>query len=123
MYQPLDGSHDAQPISVFCNSGPTRGAELSKLIVKAIICLEQCGIKIHGVVSDGANKNRNVWSLFGVSGDTKTYFEHPLDENRKIFVFSDTPHLLKTIRNRLEKYNLRVSLKNYQLKLFKNYML
>jgi hypothetical protein len=41
--------------------------------------------------------------------DFKNYFENPFDFNRNIFVFSDAPHLMKTVRNRLyQKKQLRV---------------
>lgn len=57
-----------------------------------------------------------MWRLLGISAkedDFKNYFENPFDSTRNIFVFSDPPHLMKTIRNRLyEKKQLRVSLFN-----------
>ncbi|EFN78771.1 hypothetical protein EAI_08236 [Harpegnathos saltator] len=37
----------------------------------------------------------------GKFGHVKNYFEHPTEKNRKVYVFSDTPHPMKTIRNRL----------------------
>ncbi|XP_011863356.1 PREDICTED: uncharacterized protein LOC105559571 [Vollenhovia emeryi] len=33
--------------------------------------------------------------------NTKTWFTHPLNDKRKIFVFSDVCHLMKNVRNRL----------------------
>lgn len=39
--------------------------------------------------------------ICGKINEVKNWFEHPTDENRKIFVFSDTPHIFKNIRNRL----------------------
>lgn len=37
---------------------------------------------------------------------------HPLNDKRKVYVFSDAPHLLKTVRNRLhDKKYLKVRLK------------
>lgn len=43
----------------------------------------------------------------------KNYFQNPYDSSRNIFVFSDAPHLLKTVRNRLHK--------NKQFKVMQNY--
>ena len=74
MYQPLGNTYKAQPISFFAIKNCT-GAELTRLIMKAIILLEQCDLKIHGVISDGGGPNRRFWSEVGVSGkmtDTKT---------------------------------------------------
>lgn len=105
LFQPLDDTY-TQPIAVFASKGPVKGVVLTKLIIKAIILLEAAGAKVHGVVSDGANPNRNFWKQVGVSGNIKdpnNSFTHPLDDNRKIFVFSDVPHLYKCIRNRWEK--------------------
>jgi hypothetical protein len=35
-------------------------------------------------------------------------FQHPVENERSIYVFSDTPHLIKTIRNRLYNKELQV---------------
>lgn len=45
-----------------------------------------------------------MWRHLGVSGkldNTRHFFEHPLDSERKVFVFSDAPHLIKCVRNRI----------------------
>lgn len=74
--------------------------------------LENSGGKVVGLTSDGATTNRNLWKELGVSGgeeNFKNFFENPYDSNRNIFVFSDVPHLMKTVRNRLfQKKQLRV---------------
>lgn len=76
--------------------------------------LEKIGAKVDGIVSDGASTNGKVWKEFGISGtfdNVKNYFIHPLDKSRNIYMFSDAPHLMKTIRNRLfNKKYLRVSI-------------
>lgn len=113
MFQPLYDFY-SQHVAVFASSGPTCGNVLAKLVVKAIVLLEQAGAKIHGTVADSGSPNRNMWSQFGCSGNMgkgifKNYFEHSLDGNRKTFFFSDTPHLMKTTRNRLlNGFKLRV---------------
>lgn len=97
-----------QPIAVFASRGPVTGTNLSLIILKAITLLEKAGARIHGVICDGGSTNRKFWAEMGVTakmGNVKNYFEHPTEENRKVYVFSDTPHLMKTIRNRL--YNNR----------------
>ncbi|XP_071572941.1 uncharacterized protein [Temnothorax nylanderi] len=112
MFQPLADKY-TQPIAVFASKNPVKGDELAKLVVKAIAYLEKCGAKIHGVISDGAHTNRKMWSLLDVRGslhETKTWFTHPLDNERKVFVFSDVPHVFKNIRNRLyNKRRLRIN--------------
>lgn len=101
MFQSLNESN-TQPIAVFASKGPVKGDVLAKLVVKAIALMEGIGAKIHGVVSDGASTNRKFWSLLGVNASKaklRNFFEHPTIRGRKVFVFSDPPHLIKTIRN------------------------
>jgi len=54
-----------------------------------------------------------VIKKFGVSGEfenVKNYLTDPLDKNRNIFMFSDAPHFMKTVCDRIyiKKY-LKVS--------------
>jgi len=68
---------------------------------------------MYGIVSDGASTNRKLWIELGIFGSmdfVKNSIIHPLDDSRKIFMFSDAPHLIKNVRNRLlNKKSLRVS--------------
>lgn len=86
---------------------------MAQLVIKAISLLENTGVKIDGVVSDGASTNRKLWSELGISGNKNELtnsFEHPLDPKRKVFMFSDAPHLIKNVRNRLlNKKSLKVN--------------
>uniref|UniRef100_A0A2S2NYW9 Transposable element P transposase n=1 Tax=Schizaphis graminum TaxID=13262 RepID=A0A2S2NYW9_SCHGA len=86
---------------------------LAQLVIKAISILENSGAKIDGIVSDGASTNRKLWIELGISGSmdcVKNSIIHPLDDFRKIFMFSDAPHLIKNVRNRLlNKKSLRIS--------------
>lgn len=64
--------------------------------------MENAGAKVHGVITDGATTNRKFWSTVNVSGDQENLqnsFPRPLDDDRRVYDFSDTPHLIKTIRN------------------------
>lgn len=83
--------------------------------MKAIVLLENLGCLIQGIICDGASTNRKMWAEFGISGhidNVKNYFIHPMDDNRKVYTFSDVPHLFKNIRNRLhDKKVLRVTIK------------
>jgi len=86
--------------------------DLTKLVVKAIMLLENAGAQVLGLTTDGANTNKTMWNNLGISGkigNTNNSFCNLFDETRKVFVFSDAPHLIKTIRNRLyEKKCLKV---------------
>jgi len=103
MFQPLADSY-TQPIAVFASKGPVAGLTLTQLIIKAVVLLENAGAKVHGLVSDGAQTNRKAWKELGIRGhlnDCQSHVEHFVDSSRKFFVFSDTPHLIKNVRNRL----------------------
>jgi hypothetical protein len=111
MFVPLADNYE-QPVAVFVSKGPTKGLVIAQLILKAITLLKNAGAFIHGIVCDGAAPNQKFWTEMGKSGkynEVKNWFEHPIDSNRKIFIFSDTPHLFKNIRNRLyNKKELKV---------------
>lgn len=100
-----------QPIGCFAAKGATNGVTLAKLIVQAIMLLEQAGAKVTAIICDGAKPNRRMWKEFGITGElgsVKHFFQNPYDDLRKIFVLSDTPHLFKCIRNRLLSKELMV---------------
>ena len=112
MYKAIAAKY-TQPIAVFASKGPAQGTELAKIVIEAIMLLANVGAMVHGIISDGATTNRTMWSDLGISGvkdKCQPFFTHPCEESRKIFVLSDTSHLIKTIRNRLEgKKQLMVS--------------
>jgi len=42
------------------------GVELSKLIVKAILLMEDAGTHVVGITCDGTSTNRTMWNSLGV---------------------------------------------------------
>ena len=104
MFQSLTKKDDSLPIAVFASKNSVAGEEFSKLAVKAICLSEKAGAVIHGIIGDGASTNRKMWSMFNIETgkeNLKNWFVHPLNDKRKIFIFSDAPHLIKCIRNAL----------------------
>ncbi|XP_060855841.1 uncharacterized protein LOC132933592 [Metopolophium dirhodum] len=76
MWQSL-AENMVQPITVFASAGPVKGVELSKLIVKAILLMEDAGAHVVGITCDGASTNRTMWNSLGVSAkkdNFKNYF-------------------------------------------------
>ncbi|KAF0773698.1 Uncharacterized protein FWK35_00006300 [Aphis craccivora] len=69
--------------------------------------LKITGCQIVSITSDGVATNRNVWSILEVSlreiRQLIQFFENPFNTITKKYVFSDFPHLMKTIQNRLFK--------------------
>jgi len=91
-----------QPIGLFATSGAAPGRVLHQLISKAIAVLETRNARVFSVVCDGAQSNKSMWGLFGISGKKNkvTHFiNHPLVENEKVYFLLDVPHILKCIRN------------------------
>lgn len=84
------------------------GVDICQLLIKAIIFLEDAGLQVLGMTCDGVLTNKTMFKHLGINGsinELKNYFVNPFDELRKIFVFSDMPHVLKNIRNRLVQKN------------------
>lgn len=104
-----------QPIGCFATSGAAPSEILVKLIITAILAVEKHGGFVHALVCDGAQTNRGIWKVFGATAnvlepEVVCCFNNPADENcetadpedeRKIYIVSDVPHLFKCIRNNL----------------------
>jgi len=110
--------------------------------------MEVAGAHVVGITCDGASTNRTMWNSLGVliiylstkyihiliylfnlkvsakKDDLKNYFENPFDASKKVYIFSDAPHLLKNIRNRLfQNKTLIVNIKIiYNLSFINNQM-
>ena len=96
MFQSLTEKY-TQPIAVFASKTSVHGEDLAKLVIKGICLLENAGALIHGVIGDGASSNRKMWKTLNINSSMdklKNYFIHPLNDERKVFMFSDTPHLI-----------------------------
>lgn len=61
--------------------------------------LYSAGYTIVSITSDMGVGNQKLWSELNVGHDKNSFFTHPSDQNKKVFVFADVPHLLKLIRN------------------------
>lgn len=105
------GENYMQPVAVYGVKGPVKGTILAKLVLQVIVELTKSGAVIKGIICDGATSNRKMWDELGLSGEygnVKNSFKNPLNDS-KIYAFSDTPHLFKCIRNRMEnKLHLKV---------------
>ncbi|KAH7949663.1 hypothetical protein HPB49_013463 [Dermacentor silvarum] len=103
MFRSFGDAH-SQPVAIFASKGPTTGTNLARLVMKAVILLERAGAFVDALVCNGAATNLSMWKEYSVSGNLENpinYFIHPLDDDRKVFVFADAPHLIKCVRNHL----------------------
>lgn len=71
--------------------------------MECIILTEKSGFKVDGVASDGASWNRSMWDKFGVTEEEDV--SHIMDPERRLWFFSDFPHLIKCLRNFFSKHN------------------
>jgi hypothetical protein len=73
-----------QPFAVYATKGAAPGKSLHELICKAIVALRSHGAIVKSVVCDGAQSNKTVMHLFGVTGksdDSEHTFTLPADVN------------------------------------------
>jgi hypothetical protein len=78
--------------------------QIMPLFWKAVSVLEMgCNLWVCAAVSDGASPNRLFYELHAdlvePGGDVVNYTPNLFAPGRKMFFFSDTPHLLQTTRN------------------------
>ena len=70
------------------------------LVWDCIKRLESCGFKVVALTADGASCNRKFFKMHGAGGSLVYKTNNPFSpEGRKIYFFSDVPHLIKTVRN------------------------
>ena len=79
-----------------------RGDQLLSLFWEAVARLERYGIKVLGLTCDGLAANRRLFRIHNIERSAE--FAHKIpnpysSEPRFILLFSDPPHLLKTVRN------------------------
>ena len=96
-----------QPFAVFASKNATSGEDLYRLVLKALVLLEEHGAIVKSIVCDGAATNKKMWSLAGVYGHTDDHkavlnnvMMHPSTQEI-IYFMGDAPHLIKCIRNHI----------------------
>ena len=87
------------PYATFpCKS--TCGDQLVPIFFEAVFRLERCGFKVVGITLDGYSANRRFMQLVAEDSPGVNHkLPNPCAPDREIFLFSDPPHLLKTVHN------------------------
>jgi len=117
LFQPFCGKW-FQTIGAFLGAGAVPGTTLEKIIIEAVIMLENQGIHVDCVTTDGATWNRSMWKLFGI-GQKSSSCIHPSDSKRQLWFASDFPHLIKNLKSRIINNKvLDVSYKRQEFILF-----
>jgi len=101
--------HFNYPIGYFATKSADAD-QLFHIIWEAVGVLEMSGMRVVAFVSDGASQNRRFFAMHklrdksNVSPEGVVYWcINRFNITRKIYFFSDVPHLIKTIRNNIEK--------------------
>ena len=89
-----------QPIAYFLVSGQIKPSTLQVLTHACITKIEKTGLRVHAFVCDQGSNNRSFLESLEKVSLEKPYFLH---NKKKVFVFYDPPHLLKSIRNNFKK--------------------
>lgn len=97
MFQPLRGRW-VQALGCFLSKDSVSSAVLHKLILECVVLLGNSGYHVDAVTTDGAQWNRGVWNIFGID-ENNLSCPHPCDENERMWMISDFPHLIKCFRN------------------------
>ena len=74
----------------------------------AVAALEDTGLRVRAMVSDGASPNRKFYRLHGLLGQENVptfYTVNLYAPDRRVYFVCDVPHLIKTTRNNLENSN------------------
>ncbi|KAE8745123.1 hypothetical protein FOCC_FOCC008188, partial [Frankliniella occidentalis] len=75
MFQPFRGRWH-QSLGCFLARGNAKGEVLAKVVLEAIALTEEAGLKVDGVITDGATWNRNMFGRFGI-GEGTSSCQHP----------------------------------------------
>ena len=93
-----------QPFGYILSSSTIKAAALKDLLIKAVILLKSIGSIVKIVICDQGTNNMAVLPKLGVS-ERNPFFMH---EGQKVLVMMDPPHLIKSVRNNLKKYDFEV---------------
>lgn len=78
------------------------------LLNSIVSSLYNIGYSVVAVVSDLGPKNRCVWNELNVD-HVNSCFSHPQEPEKKVWVFSDVPHLYKLLRNHFLDSGIKLS--------------
>jgi hypothetical protein len=88
-------------------AGGTNKIMLKHIITDAIDAVSKAGGQVKAIICDQGANNRALFSELGVTIE-QAYFVH---ESKPIICMFDPPHLFKSVRNNLVKYDLHIGKK------------
>ncbi len=81
---------------VYYNFDKTITEEILNSRNSIIITIEAAGYQVVAIVSDLGGKNNRVWSKLKIL-QSNCFFDNPDCQERKVWVFADTPHLQPSV--------------------------
>lgn len=70
--------------------------------MEIILKSESIGLKVMAISSDMGPSNQKHWNVtVGKHQELSNFICHPIDNNRKLYIIPDVPHLFKNIKNML----------------------
>lgn len=106
MFNPMFESW-VQPIASYATKGAAPGWVLAKIVLNAVLELNDHGAKVVAVISDGAGNNKSMWTHLGISGkltDAQCKIAHPCIDGAFLHLMCDVPHIIKCVRNHMMKH-------------------
>lgn len=99
LFQPFRGKW-FQTIGTFLRAGTVPGTRLKKIITEAVILLENQGVHVDCITTDGATWNHSMWKLFRISQNSSRCV-HPADAIRCLWFASEFPYLINKLKSRI----------------------
>ncbi|KAH9374512.1 hypothetical protein HPB48_021021 [Haemaphysalis longicornis] len=97
-----------QPIARFASKGAAPGDVLAHLVTEAVMELAKHNASLIAVVSYGAGSNKSMWARLCISGRLTAAVhkvQHPCIPGEHLHFLCDVPHMVKCIRNHMQRYN------------------
>lgn len=97
------------PVSFYFTHNLT-GDELAKLTMEALKVVEDIGFKVIRIVTDNCQVNVAMFQhLCGKKGQLTHEIQHPVDDNRSLFLSFDASHIIKNVRSQHLDRNFEVN--------------
>lgn len=94
------------PIGYFLSKGLV-AHEKEVILIEAMSRLHKAGVVLASITFDGAAGNIAAAKLLGAEFDAnKPYFANPFDPTNNVYVLLDPPHMLKLVRNALDRLKI-----------------
>ena len=97
--------------------------QISPCALEAIRILESIGLYVRAITADGTSPNRKYFNLHklenqeNVKDDVVYWTYNPWAPLKKIYFICDVPHLIKTIRNKIENSHGNLNTKDLMVSL------